>query len=102
MSEVEWQTGIPSGNHLATYRGIRIVIGCDETGKPLEITWLIGGQVQERIFADSDLETAEKNGIMVVDQRMLTDQVWQRAEKDDRESSIWNTPSGSRQLPECL
>jgi hypothetical protein len=37
MSRVEWQTGIPTGNHLATYRGIRVVIKLSKTGSPTEI-----------------------------------------------------------------
>jgi hypothetical protein len=98
MREVKWETGVPSGNHLATYRGIRIVITCDKTGKPVEITWFIGGRVAETMLVDSDLRSAEKTGIMVIDQRIPLDEVWQQAEKDDRDSELWNTVSGSPKL----
>jgi hypothetical protein len=95
MSEVEWEIGVPTGNHVATYRGIRIVIQLDQKGRPLEMGWFIGGHLVESILADRDLESAKRTGIMVVDQRIALNEVWQQAEKDDRESELGNTPTGS-------
>ena len=36
MREAKWQSGVPTGNHLATYRGIRIVVKLNPQGDPVE------------------------------------------------------------------
>lgn len=102
MSEVEWQIGVPSGNHLATYRGIRIVIQLDEeTGKPGEIGWFIGGRVAKNLPVSCDLVSAKIIGMAVVDARIPMDERWAEAEKRDRKSVLWNTQSESPIPPDC-
>jgi hypothetical protein len=59
MGAPEWQMAIPTGNLVATYRCIRIVIKRDEMGKPSEITWFIGGQEVESVSLSCDLEWAK-------------------------------------------
>jgi hypothetical protein len=89
MSAVEWQTGIPTGNHLATYRGIRIVVELNVKRSPTVIGWYIEGRLAECTPVNCDLESAKKIGIAMVDQRIPTDERWQRAEMKARESDPW-------------
>jgi hypothetical protein len=91
MSEVEWQIGVPTGNHLATYRGVRIVIKRDEKRNPLEIGWFIGGHAFKSMPVSCDLESAKTIGTAVVDSRIPRDDRWAQAEKHDRESVLWNS-----------
>jgi hypothetical protein len=88
MSAPEWQMAIPTGNLVATYRGIRIVIKLGENGNPLEIGWYIGGQVEESVPVSCDLEWAKKMAVDVIDERIPEDEVWQQAEKKDREPDL--------------
>ena len=55
MSTAEWQIGFPTGNWVATYGGLRIVIKRSDTDRPLEIGWFINGQVAESIPVTCDL-----------------------------------------------
>jgi hypothetical protein len=88
MSAPDWQIAIPTGNLVATYRGIRIVIKLGETRNPIEIGWYIGGQVAESIPVTCDLEWAKKLAVDVVDERIPEDAVWQQAERRDREPDL--------------
>ena len=92
MSRVEWQTGIPTGNHLATYRGIRVVIKLSKTGSPTEIRWYIDRLLAESTPLDCDLESAKKIGIDLADRRIPMDDRWRQAEKKDQESSRHQRP----------
>jgi hypothetical protein len=89
MSETEWQIGIPTGNLLATYRGIRIVVRLDRRGNPVAIEWFIEGRLAESTPVGGDLESAKKIGIDVVDERIPMDDQWSQAEKDNREDDLW-------------
>jgi hypothetical protein len=88
VSAPDWQIAIPTGNLVATYRGIRIVIKLGETRNPIEIGWYIGGQVAETIPVTCDLEWAKKLAVDVVDERIPEDAVWQQAERRDREPDL--------------
>jgi hypothetical protein len=88
MSAPEWQIAIPTGNLVATYRGIRIVIKRSQTGNPIEIGWFINGQAAESIPVSCDLEWAKKLAVDVIDERIPLDQEWQQAEKRDQESDL--------------
>jgi hypothetical protein len=90
MSEPEWQSGVPTGNHLATYRGIRIVVKLSPRGNPIEIGWFIGGHVAKSLPVSCDLESAKTIGTAAVDARIPIDDRWAEAEKRDRESALWN------------
>ena len=65
MSTADWQIAIPTGNLVATYRGIRIVIKLGETRNPIEIGWYIGGQAVESL----QLKVAGINNIRLKTQR---------------------------------
>ena len=93
MSEPEWQIGVPTGNQLATYRGIRIVVRLDEKGNPVEIGWFIGGHVTKNLPVSCDLASAKILGMSVVDARIPLDERWAEAEKRDRESDLWRKSS---------
>jgi hypothetical protein len=67
MSEVEWQTEVPTGNLLATYRGIRIVVRLDSNGNPFDIGWFIGGHVGKSMPVSCDPESAKILGTAAVD-----------------------------------
>lgn len=86
MSAGSWQIAFPTGNWVATHRGIRIVIKRSNTGDPSEITWFINGQAVESVPVSCDLEWAKKLAVDVIDERMPEDEVWQQAERKDRES----------------
>jgi hypothetical protein len=88
MSTADWQIAIPTGNLVATYRGIRIVIKRSQTGKPLEIGWFIGGQAVESLPVECDEEWAKKLAVDVIDERIPEDELWQQAEKKDREPNF--------------
>jgi hypothetical protein len=88
MNTAAWQIGFPSGNSATTYRGIRIVITRSATGDPIEIGWFIGGRVAESVPVSCDLEWAKKMRVDVIDERISIDEVWQEAEKKDRESDL--------------
>ena len=88
MSTADWQIAIPTGNLVATYRGIRIVIKRSQTGKPLEIGWFIGGQAVESLPVDCEEEWAKKLAVDVIDERIPEDEVWQQAERKDREPDL--------------
>jgi hypothetical protein len=88
MSTADWQIAFPTGNWVATHRGIRIVIKCSETGKPIEIGWFINGQAIESVPLSCDLEWAKQLAIDIVDQRIPVDQEWQQAEKRDQEADL--------------
>jgi hypothetical protein len=90
MSKSGWQKGVPTGNQLATYRGIRIVVRLDERGNPLEIGWFIGGHVAKSMPVSCDLESAKIIGTAAVDARIPLDERWAEAERRDRESELWN------------
>jgi hypothetical protein len=90
MREANWQIGVPTGNHLATYRGIRIVVRLDLRGNPAEIGWFIGGHVDKSLPLTCDLESAKIIGTALVDARIPIDDRWADAEKRDRESELWN------------
>jgi hypothetical protein len=77
----------PNGNHLATYRGIRVVIKLSKTGSPTEIRWYIDRLLAESTPLDCDLESAKKIGIDLADRRIPMDDRWRQAEKKDQESS---------------
>jgi hypothetical protein len=91
MSETKWQIGVPTGNHLATYRGIRIVVKLNSKGNPIEIGWFIGGRLQQSVPVNFGLESAKQIGVDLVDERIPIDERWAQAEKHDRESELWNT-----------
>lgn len=84
----EWQLAFPTGNWVSTYRGICIVIKRSETGKPIKIGWYIGGQPVESVPLSCDLEWAKQLAIDVVDEQIPIDEVWQHAEKKDREAEL--------------
>jgi hypothetical protein len=88
MSTADWQIAIPTGNLVATYRGIRIVIKLGETHNPIEIGWYIGGQAVESLPVDCDEEWAKKLAVDVIDERIPEDEVWQQAERKDREPDL--------------
>jgi hypothetical protein len=88
MSTADWQIAIPTGNLVATYRGIRIVIKLGETRNPIEIGWYIGGQAVESLPVDCDEEWAKKLAVDVIDERIPEDEVWQQAERKDREPDL--------------
>lgn len=80
---------MPTGSWLTTFREIRIVLKLSQTGNPVEIRWFIEGRLAESSTIDCDLESAKKTGIIVVDQRIPTDELWLQAEKRDREFELW-------------
>jgi hypothetical protein len=88
MSTPDWQIAFPTGNLVATYRGIRIVIRRSETGNPLEIGWFIGGKEVESIPIDCNEEEAKRIGTGVVDHRIPVDEKWQQAEKKNQGSDL--------------
>jgi hypothetical protein len=83
-----WQIAIPTGNLVATYRGIRIVIKRNETGNPIESGFFINGTEVEGIPIDCDEDLAKKIGTDIVDQRIPVDERWREAEKKDQESDL--------------
>jgi hypothetical protein len=85
---IDWQIASPTGNLVATYRGIRIVIKLGENRNPLEIGWYINGQVEESVPLSYDLEWAKQLAIDVIDERIPEDDVWQEAERKDREPDL--------------
>jgi hypothetical protein len=88
MSAPDWQMAIPTGNLVATYRGIRIVIKLGETRNPIEIGWFINGQAVESVPVSCDREWAKKLAVDVIDERIPEDEVWQQAERKDREPDL--------------
>jgi hypothetical protein len=87
MSAALWQL-VPTRNWVTTYRGVRVLIKRNETGKPMEIGWYINGSEAESIPLDCDEELAKEIGTQVVDQRIPVDEEWQQAEKKDREPDL--------------
>ena len=79
MSAPDWQIAIPTGNWVATYRGIRIVIKLGESRNPLKIGWYINGQAVESVPLSCDLEWAKQLAIDIVDDRIPVDHEWQQA-----------------------
>jgi hypothetical protein len=88
MSAPDWEIAFPTRNWVTTYRGIRIVIKRNDKGNPIEIGWFIGGQAVERLSVDCDEEWAKKLAVDVVDERIPENEVWQQAEKRDREPDL--------------
>jgi hypothetical protein len=88
MSTADWQIAIPTGNLVATYRGIRIVIKLGETRNPIEIGWFINGQAVESVPVSCDREWAKKLAVDASDERIPEDDVWQQAEKKDQEPDL--------------
>jgi hypothetical protein len=88
MSTADWQIAIPTGNLVATYRGIRIVIKLGETRNPIEIGWFINGQEVESVAVSCDREWAKKLAVELIDERIPEDEVWHQAEKEDREPDL--------------
>jgi hypothetical protein len=88
MSTIEWQIAYPTGNLVATYRGIRIVIKLGETRNPIEIGWFINGQAVESVPVSCDREWPKKLAVDVSDERIPEDDVWQQAEKKDQEPDL--------------
>lgn len=88
MSNVEWQIAYPTGNWVATHRGIRIVIKRSNTGDPIEIGWFIGGQAVERIPVECDLKWAKQLAVDIIDERIPVDKEWQQAEKKSQKFDL--------------
>ena len=88
MSAPEWQIAFLTGNLVATYRSIRIVINLGETSNPIEMGWFIGGREVQSMRVNCPLELAKKLGVEAVNVRIPVDEEWQQAEKRDRESDL--------------
>ena len=91
MSTAEWQIGFPTGNWVATYRGLPLSLS--EVTRPcrLRLAGFINGQVAESIPVTCDLEWGKKLAVdFLIDERIPEDELWSQAERRLASITFWN------------